>query len=52
MCRQNKLTDLPADLDRLEYLETLSVSSNQLTSLPSCLANMHRYDELLRKPNR
>ena len=41
-CRQNKITSLPEDLDRLVDLQTLSISSNQLTTLPECISGMFR----------
>lgn len=41
--RQNKLTELPEDMDRIRLLEILSISSNQLEELPMCLINMRRY---------
>lgn len=36
------LTELSDDLDRLEALVILSVSSNRIEALPECLANVER----------
>jgi Leucine-rich repeat (LRR) protein len=36
------MIELSDDLDALTALVTLSVSSNQIETLPDCLANMHR----------
>ena len=38
--RQNKITDLPDNIDCMTSLETLSVSSNALVVLPQCLPFM------------
>ena len=37
---QNLLTELPENIDVLEKLQTLSVSSNDIDVLPLCLASM------------
>lgn len=40
--RQNKISKLPLNLDCLQCLEILSVSSNALDELPDCLRDMNR----------
>lgn len=44
--RQNKLIELPDDLDKLVSLITLSISSNSIEVIPSCAAQLKRYDPI------
>lgn len=42
VCRQNKITCLPANLDALGTLQVLSISSNLLEELPDAMNNLIR----------
>lgn len=48
----NKLTEVPATVGELKYLQALVLSDNELESLPANIANLHQLKSLLLHKNR